>query len=93
MLAIIQPSTKQVVTPTVLFVWVCGSSTTVTLDKPRTVVVPSGCSWDQIGPATYHVTSSLPGVKVQVDQVYIQFYFTVGRRWTCKYMHDGPEKV
>lgn len=89
MLAIVNPSAKQIVSPTVLFVWVKGSSTTVTLDKPRSVVVPPGCGWSQTGPTTFRVTSSLPAIKVQVDQAYIQFYFTLCREWTCRYMHNG----
>lgn len=90
MLAIVKPSTKQLVSPTILFVWVNGSSTTVTLDKPRNVVVPEGCKLIQIGPTTFRLTSSHPEVKVQIDQAYIKFYFTLRREWTCKYMHNGP---
>ena len=93
MLAIVKPSTKQIVSPTILFVWVDGSSTIVTLDKPRTVVIPPGCKWNEIGPNTFKVTSALSEVKIQVDQAYIQFYFTLCRRWTCKYMHNGHDVI
>ena len=90
MLAIVKPSTKQLVTPAVLYVWVNGSSTTVTLDKLRHVVVPSGCKWIQTGPTAFRLSSSLPDVKVQVDHACIQFYFTLCREWSCRYMHHGP---
>ena len=91
MLAIVKPSTKQIISPTTLFVWVNGSSTIVTLDKPRKVVIPSGCKWNQIGPNTFRVSSALSEVKIQVDQAYIQLYFTLSRGWSCKYMHNGPD--
>jgi hypothetical protein len=90
MLAIVKPITKQLVTPTVMYVWVNGSSTTVKLDKQRNIVVPPGCKFTEIGNNEFRVSSSLPEVKVQVDQAYINIYFTLSREWSCRYMHNGP---